>query len=226
VREERDVALTQDRSAYAPSKFPALTFGPGTLTENDRIAADPGFADAANGDFHLRVDSRLVDAGTPGSVAADATDLDGKPRASDGNGDCSAVPDVGAFEVQGTSPASCFPAPDPGPVVPPPPVPGKPTPAPVAPKLSKVKVKAGKRRVATIKFTLSGPARVELRFSKVGRRGELVTLKTRVKLKAKAGANLSRVRLGPGRYRVIAVATASGLTSKPATKAFKVVKRT
>ena len=57
---------------------------------------------AAGDDFHLTADSPLVDAGTPGDLPAGSADRDGSPRASDGDGDCTHVPDIGAFELQGT----------------------------------------------------------------------------------------------------------------------------
>ena len=45
------------------------------------LDVDPGFADAANGDFHLMASSTLVDAGDPDFVPAPSqTDLDGEPR--------------------------------------------------------------------------------------------------------------------------------------------------
>ena len=58
--------------------------------------------DAAAGDFRLAADSPLIDAGGPDALPADAADRDGKPRASDGDGDCTHRPDIGAFEFQGT----------------------------------------------------------------------------------------------------------------------------
>jgi PKD domain len=75
-------------------------FGPGTLVEQRRLKVAPGFADAAGGDFHLAPGSPLVDAGTPGTPPA--TDRDGRERGSDGDGDCTHVSDIGAFELQGS----------------------------------------------------------------------------------------------------------------------------
>ena len=91
-------SLTTSRSAYPNSAAP-YDIGPGSLVEQNRLKVAPGFV----GGFHLAADSPLIDAGTPGSVAADATDRDGRPRASDGNGDCAHVSDIGAFEYQGTA---------------------------------------------------------------------------------------------------------------------------
>jgi hypothetical protein len=66
-----------------------------------------GFVDPASGDFHLSAGSPLVDAGDPG-VASQA-DFDGSQRSLDGNGDGTAAPDIGAFEV----PAKPIPVVDP-----------------------------------------------------------------------------------------------------------------
>jgi hypothetical protein len=52
------------------------------------IDANPRFVDAANGDYHLQVDSPCIDAGTPDG--APATDLEGTTR--------DAMPDMGAYE--------------------------------------------------------------------------------------------------------------------------------
>jgi hypothetical protein len=60
----------------------------------------PGFVDAAAGDWRLRHDSALVDAGTPGALVPDesATDFDGLPRLVSGRRD------AGAFEYQRRAP--------------------------------------------------------------------------------------------------------------------------
>jgi hypothetical protein len=91
--------ITTTRSAY-PSGVGTFDIGPGKLIEQSRLKVSPGFV--GNGDFHLAAGSPLIDAGTAGSVTAAATDRDGRPRASDGNGDCSHITDIGAFEFQGT----------------------------------------------------------------------------------------------------------------------------
>jgi uncharacterized repeat protein (TIGR01451 family) len=65
---------------------------PGT---ND-ISADPLFVDESGGDYHLQAGSPCIDAGT--SNDAPDTDFDGDPRPLDGNGDGSALWDIGADE--------------------------------------------------------------------------------------------------------------------------------
>jgi hypothetical protein len=65
------------------------------------LAGDPGFIDAGNDVFVLQNTSPLIDRGDPGIVQAGEFDLGGAARALDGNRDCQAVPDIGAFEVIG-----------------------------------------------------------------------------------------------------------------------------
>jgi adhesin HecA-like repeat protein len=94
--------ISTDRSDYLSSVSPAFDVGPGSIVEQRRLTVSPRFVNPAAGDFDLAADSPLVDAGTPGIVPAEATDRDGRPRASDGDGNCTHVPDIGAFEYQGT----------------------------------------------------------------------------------------------------------------------------
>ena len=58
---------------------------PGTETGN--IAADPGFVNAAHGDYRLRPGSPAIDAGTNSAPSLSDTDLRGGTRVTDGNGD-------------------------------------------------------------------------------------------------------------------------------------------
>ncbi len=57
---------------------------------------DPATAPTTAGDLHLRADSQAVDVGDNG--VCPATDLDGNKRPIDGDGDGSAVCDLGAYE--------------------------------------------------------------------------------------------------------------------------------
>ena len=64
---------------------------------NGNISGDPLFVDATAGNFHIRIGSPAVDAGS--NTGAPATDIDGDPRPLDGNGDGVAVVDMGADEI-------------------------------------------------------------------------------------------------------------------------------
>ncbi len=77
--------------------------GPGS---GSNLAEDPGFVDPAGDVYVLQNTSPLIDRGDPGAVEPGERDLLGSPRALDGNRDCVAAPDIGAFEVTGQE-ATC-----------------------------------------------------------------------------------------------------------------------
>jgi hypothetical protein len=64
---------------------------------------DPRFVDAAAGDFRLRFNSPLVDAGDPAALTSGTADRDGNPRIVDG-GHGSPRVDMGALEYQHVAP--------------------------------------------------------------------------------------------------------------------------
>jgi hypothetical protein len=232
------VNVSTDRSLYPQPVFP-LNDGTGSLIEEHRLSGNPGFVDEAGGDFHLAIGSPLIDAGGPGPLPSGTADLDGNPRPSDGNGDGIAVTDVGAFEFRG---GAAGPAAGSGTGATPP------SGAPAPPVLSGLKVSprrlaigtplprllpaTNKRRARTIGFSLTRAARVEFRFTRLTADGKTKRIRTRVRIRARRGANrvrfaarLSRrVRLRAGAYRVTAIAVDSaGSRSKPATTRFTVI---
>ena len=68
----------------------------GGWSGDGNLADDPRFVNAAGGDFHLRIDSPAIDAGTNFDTAS--VDRGGRSRPWDGNGDGTAVADMGAYE--------------------------------------------------------------------------------------------------------------------------------
>jgi parallel beta-helix repeat protein len=75
---------------------PAANPYPGT----GNINADPLFADASASDLHLRGSSPCIDKGDNSAVPTGVTtDFEGNPRISDGDGDGSAIVDMGADEA-------------------------------------------------------------------------------------------------------------------------------
>ncbi len=149
-----------------------------TLTINNAITGPPRFVDAA-ADWHLRADSPLVDAGTPGALGAgeSTTDLDGLPRLVDGRRD------VGAFELQPAPPSEPTPpaaggttAPDADAIPPadgatPPPLAPGPAPA-TASRLETLAIKPGGLRPgqrALVTYRLTAPATVRFSVERAAR---------------------------------------------------------
>jgi hypothetical protein len=89
--------LSADYSAY-----PAHTqsSGAGTLTQLHHSTAAPGFLGPHN--FNLAPGSALIDAGDPAGLSAGESPLDlaGRPRITDGDGNCVRRRDIGALEFQ------------------------------------------------------------------------------------------------------------------------------
>lgn len=72
------------------------------------LNVDPGFVNAAAGDFHLAASSPLIDAGEPGGLQAgeSATDFFGADRLAAGRTPCLYARDIGAAEFQPGTPVA------------------------------------------------------------------------------------------------------------------------
>jgi parallel beta-helix repeat protein len=88
-------------SNYDLASSPAVTYSDvqGGYGGAGNISADPHFADPGNGDFHLGVCSPAIDTGN--NLAPDLPDFDfeGDGRILDGDGDGTAIVDMGVDEV-------------------------------------------------------------------------------------------------------------------------------
>ena len=73
-----------------------------TTSQPGNISADPQFIGAST-DFHLQWGSPAVDAGNNFAPNLPVIDFDGNPRVVDGNGDGTAVVDLGAYELSPTT---------------------------------------------------------------------------------------------------------------------------
>jgi hypothetical protein len=87
-------SLYRDAAAQGAGTVPT----PGTGTN---VAADPQFVDPPTENFALRATSPAIDRGDPSVLIASELDFVGAARNVDGNRDCAARPDIGAFELQG-----------------------------------------------------------------------------------------------------------------------------
>ena len=95
--------------AYSIGSSSSGFFGFCVAGSSGNFSADPQFLGASNNDFHLSSASPAVDAGDNSASGLPAADFDRNPRIADGNGDGTAVIDLGAFEVTPTSAAALTP---------------------------------------------------------------------------------------------------------------------
>jgi hypothetical protein len=197
----------------------------------NNVAGDPLFVDPGKGDFALQGSSPLIDRGNPGLVGAGELDLAGTARSLDGNRDCVAMPDIGAYEVTGQS------------------IPCDPPPtitnfgltnrvfAPKRKRKRKGQASRAARRGTKFTYTLSEPATVRItiegqRKVRGGKKRKARFVKvTTLSAQEQSGkqstpfSGLVKGRpLKPGRYRATITATDSaGQASAPQQRSFKIV---
>lgn len=214
---------------------------PGSATN---LMGDPLFAAPASGDFRLQPASPLIDASDAAALTAGETDATGGARSLDGSGDCTAAPDIGAFEAPAVA---CPPATPPagggggGPSVPA---------DTTAPMLSEITFAPATFRVAAATAAAAAKRPRGSRIHATVSEASTITVTLRRCLNRRCtkrrgagrvsyvvGAGRLRLafsgRVGPkaralpaGRYRATAVARdAAGNASQPATASFRIVQR-
>jgi hypothetical protein len=78
--------------------------------QNGNISADPVFVNPVTSDFHLQATSPVIDAGSNNASGLPTKDISGNDRILDGNGDCTATVDLGAYEFARSSVLTLSPA--------------------------------------------------------------------------------------------------------------------
>jgi FG-GAP-like repeat/Right handed beta helix region/FG-GAP repeat len=106
VDSDLNPAMFQFNDVFAPSGIP---YG-GVCTDqtgvNGNISADPLFVSPIGGDYRLQTGSPAIDAGTNSAPNLPATDIDGDCRTQDGDGNGSAIVDMGADEFNTKAPTA------------------------------------------------------------------------------------------------------------------------
>jgi hypothetical protein len=91
--------ITTSYSDWSTSNVLQGAHGNATITNGPgHLDVDPGFVNAAGGDYRLAATSPVIDKGAPGT-GAPTLDLNKRARILDGNGDGTAVRDMGAYEA-------------------------------------------------------------------------------------------------------------------------------
>lgn len=184
-----------------------LLTGEASVSSDSNLTGAPTFAGPL--DFHLASGSPGIDSGDP-TAPSPTVDLEGNLRPVDGDGDGTAVRDMGAFEYQpptcATDPSLC-----PKDVT--------------APKVSRIKFRFRPGKGGSLRMRVSEAASVRVVFSPLPKGRGRAAVRARGKA-AKAGPltlKLGKKKLKAGRYRMTIRATdKSGNRSKPVVRKVKI----
>jgi hypothetical protein len=202
--------ITASFSAFSSAVAASLGAVPAAGTGSN-ISGDPLFANPAGGDYSLQQSSPLIDKGDQAGLTAGEKDVTGGTRVLDGDGDGTAIVDIGAFEHTYVPPATTTP-PGGGTTTPPPAATDT-----TAPAITNVKVRNGRLR-----FTLSEAAKVTVTITK-GKRHKRVR---RFTVNGKAGLDSASFRkLAPGTYRITLRAVDAAGNKRSLSRSFKVKRR-
>jgi hypothetical protein len=220
--------LTARYSSFAAAGDKVDSVGPGTLAiagNGNAIDVDPQFTDpdGAVPDYTPKPGSPLVDAADPqGFFTSDAL---GRPRPVDGDGTDGPRPDIGAFE-RDPAPPPAEPAGPGSPANPAPPPAGDSSadPAPTASastlRVGPKRLRLGKRGVARLRLTCTGPAtiachgtlRVQRRRKLIGKRTYSVPAGRRVAVRVRIARAARRAVRRRG--RLVVRVRAGGVTRR------------
>jgi hypothetical protein len=205
-----EATVAASYSDYDPSFNKSSGANASIAEANVSNVGDAGFVAWEYGNYRLLPTSKLVDAGDP--ATAQGVDLDGNPLLADGNGDGTALRDMGAFELQSVAPSSGPGGTETGDTL-----------APVVRGFSATRTVFTVARASTrlaarasggtrLRYILSERARVTVAIRRAVRRGCHVRLRTVGSLTRDGaqGANtirfsgrIGRRALRPGRYRAV-----------------------
>jgi serine protease len=99
LRDDLGVPVFKFNDVFSPQGQAYGGFCQDKTGMDGNVSADALFVNPLAGDYHLRPRSPCIDTGDNSAPDLPATDLDGKPRIQDGNGDGIAVVDMGAYEA-------------------------------------------------------------------------------------------------------------------------------
>jgi len=95
--------VNSTNGSIASSSVQGAASLPASIVQTGVVDTDPQFVNALTGDYRLAPSSPMIDFGAAGQTGL-TTDLDGADRTVDGDGDCVALVDAGAYEAADACP--------------------------------------------------------------------------------------------------------------------------